>query len=268
MRTHIAGLLHSRGDEVDWERILAPFNIEASLFVGDWDAVEDVLEIPGVDGAEAAFGRVLSAIRTGDRDLIERSFYDAREQLGGPLVAAGRESYRRVYDSVVHLHILDELSMINELQVASMKELPACVKTFKDRLDATSPSFRAREPILNLRRTAIRLTLPHEQAAKTEVGNLWLETSKIARKAGHFQTAYSAILQARDYDAEYTFLQSAKLFKANDQPFKAIQELDNRLKPILARFNDKDPNDPLVSLDKPGPIAKVSLCGPSLPVRN
>ncbi|BGO96796.1 Serine/threonine-protein kinase MEC1 [Rhodotorula toruloides] len=259
MRTHIAGLLHGRGDEVDWERILAPFNIEASLFVGDWDAIEDVLEVPGVEGAEAAFGRVLSAIRTGDRDLVERAFYEAREQLGGPLVAAGRESYRRVYDSVVHLHILDELSLINELQVASTKELPACFETLKNRLDATSPSFRAREPILNLRRTALRLTLPHEQAAKTEVGNLWLETSKIARKAGHFQTAYSAILQARDYDAEYTFLQSAKLFKANDQPFKAIQELDNRLKPILARFNERDPNDPLISHDKPGPIAKAAL---------
>ncbi|GEM06491.1 phosphatidylinositol 3-/4-kinase [Rhodotorula toruloides] len=259
MRTHIAGLLHGRGDEVDWERILAPFNIEASLFAGDWDAVEDVLEVPGVEGAEAAFGRVLSAIRAGDRDLVERAFYEAREQLGGPLVAAGQESYRRVYDSVVHLHILDELSMINELRVTSTKELPACVKTLQHRLDATSPSFRAREPILNLRRTALRLTLPHEHAAKTEVGNLWLETSKIARKAGHFQTAYSAILQARDYDAEYTFLQSAKLFKANDQPSKAIQELDNRLKPILARFNDRDPNDPLISHDKPGPIAKAAL---------
>ncbi|BGP36884.1 hypothetical protein JCM10449v2_000786 [Rhodotorula kratochvilovae] len=259
MRTHIVGLLHSRGDEVDWERLLAPFNIEASLFVGDWDSVEDALDVPELEGSEASFGRVLCAIRNGDREQVERAFFDAREQLGGPVVAAGRESYRRVYDSIVHLHILDELKSIHQLSLNGGQQLDGLVKTLRDRLSATSPSFRAREPILNLRRIGFRLTSPAEHAVKTEVGELWLETSKIARKAGHFQTAYSAILQARDCHAEYTFLQSAKLLKSNGQAYKAVQELDNRLNPILARFKPGTANDPLVSLGKPSPLSKAAL---------
>jgi serine/threonine-protein kinase ATR len=156
MRTHIMGLLSSRTEEVDWERILAPFNIEASLFVGDWRAVEDTLQVPELEGPEAAFGRVLCAMRAGDHAQVDKAFFDAREQLGGPIVAAGRESYRRVYDSVVHLHVLDELRTIHESHhvPASSAKL---VKTLQDRLSVTSPSFRAREPILNLRRTAFRL---------------------------------------------------------------------------------------------------------------
>ncbi|GAA5842453.1 hypothetical protein JCM9279_005388 [Rhodotorula babjevae] len=259
MRTHIVGLLHSRGDEVDWERLLAPFNVEASLFVGDWDSVEDALDVPDLEGPEASFGRVLCAIRNGDRDQVERAFFDAREQLGGPVVAAGRESYRRVYDSIVHLHILDELKSIHQLGLNGGQHLDALVKSFRDRLATTSPSFRAREPILNTRRIGFRLTSPAEHAIKAEVGELWLETSKIARKAGHFQTAYSAILQARDCHAEWAFLQSAKLLKSNGQAYKAVQELDHRLVPILAHFKEGTVDDPLVSLDKPSPLAKASL---------
>lgn len=259
VRTHIVGLLHSRGDEVDWERLLAPFNIEASLFVGDWDSVEEALDVPDLEGPEASFGRVLCAIRNGDREQVERAFFEAREQLGGPVVAAGRESYRRVYDSIVHLHILDELKSIHQLGLSDGQHLEGLVKTLRDRLATTSPSFRAREPILNTRRIGFRLTSPAEHAVKAEVGELWLETSKIARKAGHFQTAYSAILQARDCHAEWAFLQSAKLLKSNGQAYKAVQELDHRLNPLLAQFKPAAANDPLVSLDKPSPLAKAAL---------
>ncbi|BGP12911.1 hypothetical protein JCM10213v2_000828 [Rhodosporidiobolus nylandii] len=260
MRTHIVGLLHSRGDEIDWERVLAPFNIEASLFVGDWDAVEDALEVTDLEGPEAAFGRVLCAMRDGNDGQIDRAFYDAREQLGGPIVAAGRESYRRVYDSIIHLHVLDELKAIHVSRVdGGSQPLRELTTALRDRLNATSPSFRAREPILNLRRTAFRLAPSIDQAAKTEIGELWLETSKIARKAGHFQTAYSAILQARDCSADNAYLQSAKLFKASGQAHKAVQELDNRLKPVLARFSREDPDQALVVRGAPSPLAKASL---------
>lgn len=96
-------------------------------------------------------------------------------------------------------------------------------------------------------------------AAKNEIGELWLETSKIARKAGHSQTAYSAILQARDCDAEFAFYQSAKLLKAGGQTYKAIQELDNPLKSRLAHFNREDPDDALVVAGRKqvSPLAKV-----------
>lgn len=159
MRTHIVGILHGRNADADWDRILAPFNIEASLIVGDWVAVEETLRIPDIEGPEVAFGRVISAMRRGDAETIAQVCFEGREQLGSPIVAAGRESYRRVYDSVVHLHILRELTDIHHAQRAQPETIsPRLLESLKTRFDSTSPSFRAREPILNMRRTAFRLS--------------------------------------------------------------------------------------------------------------
>ncbi|KDE08289.1 hypothetical protein MVLG_01552 [Microbotryum lychnidis-dioicae p1A1 Lamole] len=274
MRTHIAGILHSSVDPAVWDRILAPFNIEASLFVGDWDSVEQTLRLPELTGPEAAFGRVVCAMRDAmsadykvddvenPMSSLEQAFSEARMQLGSPIVAAGRESYGRVYDAVVHLHILNELQAIHLAPRSSAMELPPeLIARLNFRYGVTSPSFRAREPILNMRRTAFRLRPPGvDKLPKPrikEIGRLWLETSKIARKAGHTQTAYSAILQARELQAPYTFLQSAKLLMAGDQSYRAMQEIDNGLRAAMAPTSQA----PLFrnTGESPGPLAKADL---------
>jgi len=61
------------------------------------------------------------------------------------------------------------------------------------------------------------------------IGLTWLDSSKIARKAGHWQTAYSAMLQAQRRAAPYWFLESAKLIKATGEPLRALQELEHAL---------------------------------------
>ena len=61
------------------------------------------------------------------------------------------------------------------------------------------------------------------------IGPLWLSTSKIALKAEHLQTAYSAILQANQLLADFTFVQSAKLYKANGQVYRALLEMEQGL---------------------------------------
>jgi len=62
------------------------------------------------------------------------------------------------------------------------------------------------------------------------IGLTWLDSSKIARKAGHWQTAYSAMLQAQRRAAPYWFLESAKLTKATGEPLRALQELEHALR--------------------------------------
>ncbi|KAI5476130.1 phosphatidylinositol 3-/4-kinase [Pseudohyphozyma bogoriensis] len=268
MRTHIVGLIHGPRDRSSWDSLLAPFNIEASLIVGDWDAVEDTLQIPDAEGPEIAFGRVISAMRHGSTDVISQAFFEGRERLGAPIVAAGKESYRRVYDSIVHLHILQELGAIHKAHATQPNVIsPQLLGSLKTRFDSTSPSFRAREPILNMRRTAFRLG--HADTAKREIAELWLETSKIARKAGHSQTAYSAILQARDLSdpkdpsSPFVFLQDSKLLRASDQHYKAIQSIDNALTSrIPPDFNIQTVSTKYAHLVTPGPpsvLAKSSL---------
>jgi len=63
-----------------------------------------------------------------------------------------------------------------------------------------------------------------------DIGPLWLVTSKIAIKAQHLQTAYSAILQANQLKADFAFMQSAKLYHANNQLHRALQEIEQGLK--------------------------------------
>ena len=65
---------------------------------------------------------------------------------------------------------------------------------------------------------------------KQAIGRAWLDSAKIARKAGHWQTAYSAILQAQECRSPLTYFQSAKLVKASGEPLRALYELENALK--------------------------------------
>lgn len=85
-----------------------------------------------------------------------------------------------------------------------------------------------------LRQVAFVLTLGNnrpisQRILKTEIGRAWLASSKIARKAGHWQTAYSAVLQARQWEAPYSYVQSCKLIRASGEALRALQELDNAL---------------------------------------
>lgn len=63
-----------------------------------------------------------------------------------------------------------------------------------------------------------------------EIGRTWLASAKIARKAGQWQTAYSAMLQAQQSKSKFSFIESAKLIKATDEPLRALKELENSMK--------------------------------------
>ena len=62
------------------------------------------------------------------------------------------------------------------------------------------------------------------------IGQSWLLSSKLARKAGYWQTAYSAMLQARQTKNPFVYLESVKLTKAGGESLRALQELDGSIK--------------------------------------
>ncbi|KAK4058120.1 hypothetical protein OIO90_000859 [Microbotryomycetes sp. JL221] len=272
MRTHIAGVLQIHGDDPEWRRTLAPFGMEAALFAGDWQAVDSIIKIADADGPEIAFGKVLRAIasdeaRRDGKDVADDEgtptlaevFSEAREQFGAAIVAAGRESYRRVYDDVVNLHMLEDLRKLHSQKKHVMSKDDHAqnwlVRYARPRFEATSPSFRVREPILNIQRTAFRLLATDN--VRNTIAKLWLQTSKIARKAGHTQTAYSAVLQARDMNSDIVFYQRAKLLKAMDEPTKAIQDIGNALQ--LQNFQAMDDEDGNPNKEKYELVAKAQL---------
>lgn len=244
MRTHVRGALSVNPQ---WEDILAPFAIEGACILGDWDAVRDALARPGERSPQHETAKVLLAM-TGDPERVHFNdvLQDAFRQLGKPIFAAGRNSYQQVYESVLQLHTLYELDMIYRNVTAPLPRQSASQwqnlqRSLQARLEATLPSFRVREPLLSVRRTAF--STYHgahsslESSIRGEIADAWVSTCKIARKAKHSQTAYSAVLQAGVSGAPFAFVQRAKLLASNDEPHAAIQELNNALQSMQAAYS-------------------------------
>ncbi|KAJ7156082.1 hypothetical protein C8R43DRAFT_884346 [Mycena crocata] len=246
LRTHVRGVL-TRNPE--WQPALAGFQVESAWMVGAWEDVQDLVQRTTAQTSSIVIARVLLAMRSKDVAAISSSLSVARSVLGTPIAAAGAKGYRRSYEAVLDLHLTHELELIynaltslpvgsqgySQLKQRTVTQLNASLSA---RLDATLPTFRTREPVLSMRRTAFALiSLPRQTSAR-EIGRSWLASAKIARKAGQWQTAYSAMLQAQQSDTRFSFMESAKLVKATGEPLRALQELENSMR-LLGLIEDR-----------------------------
>jgi serine/threonine-protein kinase ATR len=153
-----------------WESALAPFQVESAWMVSAWDDVQHLVQNTEAQSSAIVMARLLLAMRTGDPSTIAETLSAARAALAIPITAAGVKGYRRCYDAVLDLHLTHELEMIH----ATITSLPQdsrtpghnlrqriladLSRTLSARLDATLPTFRIREPVLSMRRTAFALT--------------------------------------------------------------------------------------------------------------
>jgi serine/threonine-protein kinase ATR len=158
MRTHVTGLLAT---ESTWRPLLAPFEVEGAFIAGDYAAVESVLALPDLPfSPEITFARVLNVLRVPDisASLKDKVLTQARSELGTEIAAAGQESYRRVYDAVLRLHILHELDLIHrkgrQHNSGSVTDLH---QRLAERIESISPAFRNQELLLAMRRAAFRI---------------------------------------------------------------------------------------------------------------
>uniref|UniRef100_A0A8D0H3M6 FAT domain-containing protein n=1 Tax=Sphenodon punctatus TaxID=8508 RepID=A0A8D0H3M6_SPHPU len=76
------------------------------------------------------------------------------------------------------------------------------------RIEMTQNSFRAKEPILALRRAL--LSLNKRENYSEQIGECWLQSARVARKAGHHQTAYNALLNAGESKLSELYVERAK----------------------------------------------------------
>lgn len=82
------------------------------------------------------------------------------------------------------------------------------------------------------------------------IGQAWLETAKIARKAGHYQTAYSALLQASENRAAFSYIQGCKLTKDNGDALKALHELTAELSKVNGATGVGELDNALIQLPR------------------
>nr|XP_031859926.1 uncharacterized protein CI109_004533 [Kwoniella shandongensis]KAA5526998.1 hypothetical protein CI109_004533 [Kwoniella shandongensis] len=230
LRTHIRGVL-SRYPT--WASELAPFAAEAAWIIGDWDTVKQI----GSEGPPV--GHALLALHE-NQDLAP-VLTQVRRDLG---VGITGKQYGHAYEPLLQLHLVHEIAMIhkakqsieitpksNNRNVIIQQHVRSLTKSFKSRFLSTSPAFRVREAILSIRRTAYSVV--NTPLLNPEIGDAWILSSKIARKSGYEQTAYSATLQAKEAEAPFAFVQQAKLLRVHGSVFKALTDLQNTLIPLL-----------------------------------
>ncbi|KAM4771138.1 serine/threonine-protein kinase ATR [Rhinophrynus dorsalis] len=193
--TQVNGVLNSRPE---WTAELNTYRIEAAWKLSQWDLVQEYLSADKKSTIwSIRLGQLLLSAKKSERELFYDTLKVVRAEQIVPLSAASfeRGSYQRGYEYIVRLHMLCEL----EHSVKMLLQEPAGDPTtdslnWPARLEMTQNSYRAREPILALRRAL--LTINKRPNHTDMVGECWLQSARVARKAGHHQTAYNALLNA------------------------------------------------------------------------
>ncbi|KAG8445307.1 hypothetical protein GDO86_010190 [Hymenochirus boettgeri] len=192
--TQVNGVLNSRPE---WTAELNTYRVEAAWKLSQWDLVEEYLFAEQKSTTwSIRLGQLLLSAKKSEKDMFYDTLKIVRAEQIVPLSAASfeRGSYQRGYEYIVRLHMLCELE--HSIKMFFEKPVEPAIDSLKwsARLEMTQNSYRAREPILSLRRAL--LTINKRPNYMDMIGECWLQSARVARKAGHHQTAYNALLNA------------------------------------------------------------------------
>ncbi|XP_056112994.1 serine/threonine-protein kinase ATR isoform X2 [Rhinichthys klamathensis goyatoka] len=239
--TQVNGVLASRPR---WKSDLNAYRVEAAWKLSKWDLVEDYLASDCKSSTWGVrLGQMLLAAKKQDSEALYEKLKISRKEQVVPLSAASFEcgTYQRGYEYIVRLHMLCELEhSLSELQKVSTEagrsKKPEPKLNWDARLLMTQNSFRAKEPILALRRAL--LSLSKGSSCEEQVGECWLQSARVARRAGHHQTAFNALLNAENSHLSELFIEKAKWLWSKGDVHQALIVLQ---KGVQQCFPDDQP---------------------------
>ncbi|XP_056151597.1 serine/threonine-protein kinase ATR [Lampris incognitus] len=238
--TQVNGVL---ADKPQWKSELNAYRVEAAWKLGKWDLLEDYLTSDVQSSTwRMRLGQMLLAAKKQNSEKFFDKLKLVRKEQVVPLSAASYEcgTYQRGYEYIVRLHMLSELEhAFTELQKQSKGSDPNLSKLilhWSDRLEMTQNSFRAKEPILALRRAL--LSLGSGPVCQELVGECWLQSARVARKAGHHQTAFNALLNTENTHPAELFTEKAKWLGCKGDVHQALIVLQ---KGVAQFFSDDQP---------------------------
>ncbi|XP_061337449.1 serine/threonine-protein kinase ATR [Gastrolobium bilobum] len=242
MATHVDGLI-SRIPK--YKKAWCMQGVQAAWRLGRWDLMDEYLSGAEEEGlvcssseSNASFdlnvAKILQAMMKRDHFSVAEKIALSKQSLIAPLAAAGMDSYMRAYPFVVKLHFLRELEDFHSLlgndsfleKSFHLGDLAfsKLVDNWENRLRFTQSSLWAREPLLAFRRLVFGAS-----GLGAQVGNCWLQYSKLCRLAGHNETANRAILEAQASGAPNVHLEKAKLLWSTRRSDGAIAVLQQSL---------------------------------------
>ncbi|KAM4625275.1 serine/threonine-protein kinase ATR [Polymixia lowei] len=238
--TQVNGIL---ANKPQWKSELNAYRVEAAWKLSKWDLLEDYLSSDRQSGTWGVrLGQMLLAAKKRDSERFYEKLKLVRKEQVVPLSAASYEcgTYQRGYEYIVRLHMLGELEhTFTELQkqregsTSSRSQLPF---HWSDRLEMTQNSFRAKEPILALRRAL--LSLGSGPVCQELVDECWLQSARVARKAGHHHTAFNALLNGENTHLAELLTEKAKWLWCKGDVHQALIVLQ---KGVAQCFPDDQP---------------------------
>ncbi|XP_013910306.1 PREDICTED: serine/threonine-protein kinase ATR [Thamnophis sirtalis] len=207
--TQVNGVLAKRPE---WTPELNSYRVEAAWKLTQWDSLENYLASDGKSNTwSIRLGQLLLSAKKKEAATFFETLRTVRAEQIVPLSAASfeRGSYQRGYEYIIRLHMLCEL----EHSVGSLLQKPDDYYgkdslNWHARLEMTQNSYRTKEPILAFRRALLGLV--KRQDANEQMGECWLQSARVARKAGHHQTAYNALLNAGESKLSELYVERAK----------------------------------------------------------
>ncbi|XP_032793021.2 serine/threonine-protein kinase ATR [Daphnia magna] len=237
----------------EWRRNLDDYRAECGWRLGQWDLLEDVVKPYDLTSANndaavgwgVGLGQALLATKTNDLPKMEKCLRSVRLKQMRVISAINleRNSYPRAYENFVRLHILSEMesavSLLDPALIAKETAFRArfseLLKNWNQRLDGVQASVRYTEPVLIVRRVVLKLIgqqveTKHPQLMEeieAEIGNSWLVSARLARKAAHFQRAHILQLVASTSPCPppAIYMEQAKLHWAKGEQDQAITVL-------------------------------------------
>ncbi|CAO3569415.1 unnamed protein product [Mortierella alpina] len=241
-----------------WEQALNDYRISAAWKAERYELLDSALSRSTHATFEAGLGQLISDLHQNRESDFETDLQRTRSMLLAPIAAASMDSYSRAYEHVVRLHMLHELevafkssrqgaSSVNEVMDAAMvRRLPDAesyverLRSYQSRLDrrfdSMAPTFRIREQVARLRRTAfydIRMSAASSEETaflKEGCGKLWLQSASSARKAGQDEMWFGAILHAERLDCPSAVIERAKWGFSHKNERQAMKAIDTALK--------------------------------------
>lgn len=219
--TQVNGVLANRSE---WTAELNTYRVEAAWKLSQWNLVQDYLAADKKSTTwSVRLGQLLLAAKKRDTEAFYETLKVVRAEQIVPLSAASfeRGSYQRGYEYIVRLHMLCELEhSIRPLLQQPLADNSKDALNWLARLEMTQNSYRAKEPILALRRALISLNKRPDYVEL--VGECWLQSARVARKAGHHQTAYNALLNAGESRLAELYVERAKWLWSKGEVHQAL----------------------------------------------
>ncbi|KAJ8357162.1 hypothetical protein SKAU_G00199560 [Synaphobranchus kaupii] len=239
--TQVNGVLANRPQ---WKSELNTYRVEAAWKLTQWDHLEDYLASDRKSSTwSVRLGQMLLAAKKRDSEAFYKKLKIVRKEQVVPLSAASFEcgTYQRGYEYIIRLHILSELEhtftdLEKQWQKGAGPRDGEQTLNWEARLEMTQNSFRAKEPILALRRAM--LSFSKGQAYEDLVGDCWLQSARVSRRAGHHQTAFNALLNGENSRLSELFVEKAKWLWSKGDVHKALIVLQ---KGVQQCFPDDQP---------------------------